>query len=128
MENRYHMQGKDTKTPVMQVLNLLLGISFLGTMLVPLTGIHVHKMASALFLLLCIIHTVVYRRRMGRKRYLMLTAVLIAFASGIFGMILDPYPIVLQLHKAVSILSVCFLAIHSFLYHKSLFRSGNGRK
>lgn len=101
-----------------KVLNILLLISFIVTNMVPLTGIHIHKLASVIFLLLAIIHTLVYRKKLGWKRYLLLGICVLAFVSGIFGMILDQYPIVLQLHKAVSIVSVFFLAIHIFVYHK----------
>ena len=70
-----------------KLLNLALLISFIVTVLVPLTGIHMHKLASVLFLLLSIVHTVVYRKKLGLKRWLLLGLILISFASGLFGMI-----------------------------------------
>ena len=39
-----------------KVLNICLLLLFIVTLLVPLTGIAVHKMAAALFLILCIRH------------------------------------------------------------------------
>ena len=97
-------------------LNLALLVSFLVTIMVPVTGIHIHKLASVLFLLLCIVHTFVYRKKLGMKRWLLLGLVLLSFASGLFGMILDQ----LVLHRAVSIALVFFLAIHIFVFHKKL--------
>ena len=103
-----------------KLLNLALLISFIVTVLVPLTGIHIHKLASVLFLLLSIVHTVVYRKKLGLKRWLLLGMILISFASGLFGMILDHIPIVLMLHRVISIVLVFFLAIHIFVFHKKL--------
>ena len=101
-------------------LNIALLISFLVTIMVPLTGVHIHKLASVLFLLLCIVHTIVYRRKLGAKRWLLLGLILISFATGLFGMILDQFPIVLILHRCISIALVFFLAIHIFVFHKKL--------
>ena len=103
-----------------KALNLTLLLSFIATILVPLTGVHIHKLASTLFLLLSIVHTVFYREKLGKKRYLLLGLVIVSFASGLFGMILDQYPIVLQFHKVVSIAVVFFLAIHIFIFHRKL--------
>jgi hypothetical protein len=105
-----------------KLLNLTLLVSFLVTIMVPLTGVHVHKLASTLFLLLSIVHTVVYRKKLGVKRWLLLGLILISFATGLFGMILDRFPIVLILHRAISIAVVFFLAIHIFIYHKKICR------
>lgn len=103
-----------------RILNLLLLISFAVTVMVPVTGIVVHKLASVLFLLLCLAHTIVYWKKMNGKRAAVLAAVLVSFASGIFGMIFDQIPAVLAIHKAVSIALVFFLAIHIFIFHKKL--------
>lgn len=103
-------------------LNIALLVSFIVTILVPLTGIHVHKLASVLFLLLSIVHTIVYRRKLGTKRYLLLATVILSFCTGLFGMILDQYPIVLILHRCVSIAVVFFMAIHIFVFHKKLLK------
>ena len=103
-----------------KLLNLALLISFIVTIMVPLTGVHIHKMASVLFLLLSVVHTIVYRRKLGAKRWLLLGLILLAFATGLFGMILDQFPIVLILHRCISIAVVFFLAIHLFVYRKKL--------
>ena len=103
-----------------KLLNLALLVSFLVTVMVPLTGIHIHKMASVFFLLLSIVHTITYRKKLGLKRWLLLGATVISFASGLFGMILDQLPIVLILHRVISIALVFFLAIHIFVFHKKL--------
>ena len=101
-------------------LNLALLVSFIVTVMVPLTGIHLHKLASVIFLLLTVVHTVVYRKKLGAKRWLLLAAVVTSFATGLFGMILDQFPIILILHRALSIALVFFLAIHIFVFHKRL--------
>ena len=101
-------------------LNIVLLISFLVTIMVPLTGVHIHKVASVLFLLLSIVHTIVYRKKLGAKRWLLLGLTVISFATGLFGMILDRVPIVLIFHRCISIALVFFLAIHIFVFHKKL--------
>ena len=101
-------------------LNIALLISFIVTVMVPLTGVHIHKLASVVFLLLSIIHTVVYRKKLGAKRWLLLALIVISFATGLFGMILDQFPIVLIVHRCISIALVFFLAIHIFVFHKKL--------
>ena len=103
-----------------KTLNYLLLISFIVTNLVPLTGIAIHKMASGFFLLLCVVHTIIYRRQMQWKRWILLGVIVISFASGLFGMILAEMPIVLALHKAISIASIFFLAIHIFVFHRRM--------
>ena len=103
-------------------LNFFLFISFIVTVLAPLTGVHVHKMASTLFLLLTIVHTIAYRRTLGAKKYLLLCTVVIAFASGLLGMIFEQIPGILLLHKAISIVSVFFLAIHIFVNRRCLLQ------
>lgn len=103
-----------------KLLNIALLISFIATILVPLTGIHIHKLASVIFLLLSIVHTIAYRKKLGAKRWLLLGLILISFASGLFGMFLDQFPIVLVLHRVISIAVVFFLAIHIFVYHKRM--------
>ena len=99
-------------------LNIALLISFLVTIMVPLTGVHIHKPASVLFLLLSMVHTIVYRKKLGVKRWLLLGLTVISFGTGLFGMILDQFPIILILHRCISIALVFFLAIHIFVFHK----------
>ena len=103
-----------------KTLNIALLLSFLVTTMVPLTGVQIHKLASVLFLLLSIVHTIVYRKKLGVKRLLLLALIVISFATGLFGMILDQHPIILILHRCVSIALVFFLAIHIFVFHKKL--------
>ena len=106
-----------------KTLNIALLLSFAVTVLVPLTGIHLHKLASVIFLLLSVVHTVVYRRKLGLKRWLLLGLIIASFATGLFGMILDEFPLVLIAHRALSIVLVFFLAIHIFVFHRRLLRS-----
>ena len=103
-----------------KALNIALLLSFIITIMVPLTGVHVHKMASLLFLLLSIVHTILYRKKLGAKRWLLLGLIVISFATGLFGMILDQFPIILTLHRCISIAVVFFAAIHIFMYHKRM--------
>lgn len=103
-----------------KILNIGLLISFVVTIMVPLTGVHIHKMASVVFLLLSVAHTVTYRKKLGIKSWLLLGLILVSFVSGILGMILDQIPMVLVLHRVISIALVFFLAIHIFLFHKKL--------
>lgn len=54
-----------------KVLNLTLCLCFAVTCLVPVTGIALHKLAAASFLLLTIFHIVLYRRKLSKKRWLL---------------------------------------------------------
>lgn len=103
-----------------KALNIALFLSFLLTILVPLTGVHIHKLASVLFLLLTILHTVVYRRKLGLKRWLLLGLVLLSFVSGIVGMIFQEISLLMALHKVISMGIIFFLAIHIFIYRNKL--------
>ena len=105
-----------------KILNIALLITFILTIMVPLTGGHIHKMASTFFLLLSIVHTITYRKNLGAKRWLLFATIIISFATGLFGMILDHIPVVLILHRAISIGLVFFLAIHIFVFHKKFCR------
>lgn len=101
-----------------KALNGLLLVSFLITILVPMTGVPIHKLTSTLFLLLCMVHTLVYRRNLGVKRWLLLALVISSFITGLFGMIWEQLPLILMLHRVISIAIVFFLAIHIFVFHK----------
>ena len=105
-----------------KTLNYALLISFAITIMVPLTGVHIHKLASVIFLLLSIVHTVIYRKQLNAKRWLLLAMILLSFVTGLFGMILDQVPLVLVFHRIISIAVVFFLAIHIFIFHKKLSR------
>lgn len=111
-----------------KLLNFALLITFAATVMVPLTGIHLHKLASVFFLLLSLVHTIVYRRKLGLKRWLLLGTTVISFATGLFGMILDHIPLVLILHRAISIALVFFLAIHIFVFHKRMKKGAAQKK
>ena len=103
-----------------KLLNYGLFISFLLTIMVPLTGVHIHKLASTVFLLLSIVHTCVYRKKLNAKRWGLLLMIVISFATGLFGMVLDHISLVLILHRAISIAIVFFLAIHIYIFHRRL--------
>lgn len=103
-----------------KALNLALLISFIATVMVPLTGVHIHKLASVVFLLLSIVHTLVYRKQLGPKKYALLAMVAVSFATGLFGMIFSHVPILMTAHRAISIALVFFMAIHIFVFRKRL--------
>ena len=103
-----------------KILNIALFLSFAATVLVPLTGIHFHKMASVIFLVFSLVHTIVYRKKLGMKRWLLIITIVISFVTGLLGMILDPVPMVLIFHRVISIVLVFFLAIHIYVFHKKL--------
>ena len=105
-----------------KILNFSLLFFLILTILVPITGVHIHKLASTLFLLLCVVHTVKYRKRFGAKYFLLLGIILVSFLTGLFGMIMDQIPMILQLHKVISIAAVAFLAIHIFVFHRNLLQ------
>ena len=105
-----------------KTLHYALLISFVITIMVPLTGVHIHKLASVIFLLLSIVHAVIYRKQLNAKRWLLLAMILLSFVTGLFGMILDQVPLVLAFHRVISIAVVFFLAIHIFVFHKKLSR------
>ena len=105
-----------------KIINVLLLVFFAITIMVPITGVQVHKMASALFLILSIVHTCVYHKTLNAKKLMLLGVVVVAFLSGLFGMILNQFAMILILHKIISIASVFFLAIHIFVYHKKYDR------
>lgn len=114
------MQMNQKTAPGAKVLNLLLLASFIVTILAPVTGLVIHKLASTLFLLLSIVHTLLYRKRLKAKSFVLLALVAAAFLSGLFGLIFDHVPIILALHKVISIGSVFALAIHIFVFHRRM--------
>lgn len=108
-----------------KALHFLLFITFVLTLSVPLTGVHIHKLASSLFLLLCLVHAGLYRERMDARRGIVLGLILASFLTGVSGLIFDEVPILLALHKVISIAVIFFLAIHIFVFAGKIFpRSG----
>lgn len=103
-----------------RVLNYLLAISFIVTILVPITGIQIHKLASTLFLVLALIHVFLYRKKVDYKYVLVVVLTVVSFILGILGLVLVEYPIVLLLHRTISIVLVCLLAIHIYRFHRRL--------
>lgn len=99
-------------------LNIALLLSFWVTIMVPVTGILIHKLASTVFLLLSIVHTIVYRKRMSRRRWGLLIILLLAFFTGLFSMIFDEFPMIEAFHRLNSIILVFFLAIHIFVFYR----------
>ncbi len=103
-----------------KVLNYLLAISFIVTILVPITGIKIHKLASTLFLLLALIHVFLYRKKVDLRFILIIVLTILSFVLGILGLVLVEYPIMLTLHRTVSIVLIILLAIHIYKFHRRL--------
>lgn len=110
-----------------RALNILLMITFVLTLFVPLTGVHVHKLASALFLLLCLVHTGLHWRKMDVRRGIVLGLIFASFLTGLFGMIFEEIPMLLAMHKVISIVVVFFLAIHIFIFSGITFSKSKER-
>ena len=109
-----------SKDSMRRVLNYLLAISFIVTILVPITGIQIHKLASTLFLLLALIHVFLYRKKLDYKYVLVIVLTIVSFVLGILGLVLVEYPIVLVFHRTISIVLVCLLTIHIYRFHRRL--------
>lgn len=103
-----------------KLINIFLILSFILTNLAPLTGLHIHKLASTVFLVLCVVHTLIYRKKCNKKQLAMLGIIFLAFASGILSMIFDHVLLIASLHTVISIGCVVFLAIHIFVFHRAL--------
>ena len=103
-----------------KVLNYLLAISIILTIMVPITRIIVHKLAATLFLILALIHVFIYRKRLDYKYILIITLTILSFVLGILGLIMVEYPIMLTLHRTVSIVLIILLAIHIYKFHRRI--------
>lgn len=103
-----------------RVLNYLLAISFVLTIMVPITGVKVHKLCSTLFLVLTMIHFFTYRNRLNYMYYLIITLTIVSFVLGILGLIMVEHPIILTFHRTVSIVLIILLAIHIYKFHRRL--------
>ncbi len=104
------------------ILNILLLITFIITLLVPITGLIVHKISSCIFMLLTIIHTIIYHNKINYKHIILFVITIIVFICGMLAMIL---PLFINIHKVLSIIYVLFMGGHLFIYHKRLFKKKN---
>lgn len=103
-----------------RVLNYSLAISFILTIMVPIMGIIVHKLASTLFLILALIHVFLYRKRLDLNYILIIVLTILSFVLGILGLIMVEHPIILILHRIVSIVLIILLAIHIYKFHRRI--------
>ena len=103
-----------------RVLNYSLAISFILTIMAPITGIIVHKLAATLFLVLALIHVFLYRKRLDLNYILIIVLTILSFVLGILGLIMVEYPIMLTLHRIVSIVLIILLAIHIYKFHRRI--------
>ena len=111
---------KESSNLAKKCFTYVLILSFVVTMCAPLTGTGIHKMVSAIFLLLCIAHTIVNRKNLDLKKAALLVIVVVAFVSGIFALIYDCMPLISALHIVVSIAIVFFLAIHMYVFLRKI--------
>ena len=103
-----------------RILDYSLAISFILTIMVPITGIIVHKLASTLFLVLALIHAFLYRKRLDLNYILIIVLTIVSFVLGILGLIMVEHPIILILHRTVSIVLIILLAIHIYKFHRGI--------
>ena len=106
-----------------RILHFLLAASGLLTLLVPVTGVVVHKLAATVFLLLCAVHAVQLRKKLRGRSLAMLAVVALAFVSGLFSLIFSDLPLVLAAHKLISLACVAGLAVHVVRFHRRLTRT-----
>ncbi len=64
---------------------------------------------------------------MNARRYVVLGLVFASFLTGLFGLIFEEIPLVLAIHKVVSIAVVFFLAIHIFVFGRRIFPESRKR-
>lgn len=103
-----------------KVFHFLLLISFVITIMMPLTGVHIHKLAAVCFVLFSLMHTISCRKKIGIKCGGLWGLIMIAFGTGICGMIWEEISIILAVHRISSIALIFFLAIHIFKFHKKM--------
>lgn len=103
-----------------RILDYSLAISFILTIMAPITGIIVHKLATTLFLILALIHVFLYRKRLDLNYILIIVLTILSFVLGILGLIMVEHPIILILHRTVSIVLIILLAIHIYKFHRRL--------
>ena len=57
---------------------------------------------------------------MEKKKILIIVLTILSFVLGILGLIMVEHPIILILHRTVSIVLIILLAIHIYRFHKRL--------
>lgn len=102
-----------------------LALSGLLTVLQPLTGSVVHKMAASIFLVLCVGHMIACRKKLTGAGVGLLGLLLAAFATGV--------PALMQgglagaVHGGLGILCLCAMAAHGFARRRALKSSERKR-
>lgn len=101
-----------------KILYGALAVSGLVTLLQPLTGAMVHKMAASVFLLLCVGHMIACHKKLAGAGVALLMLLLAAFATGV--------PALMQggtagaVHAVLGILCLCAMAAHAFVRRRAL--------
>lgn len=103
-----------------RALNITLFLSFIATIMAPVTGIYIHKPAATIFLLSVVTHMIMYRKKIRGKQWLVLGLILFSFLSGLFSLILEQFSILLKVHQLSAIALVFFLAIHVSVSYKKI--------
>ena len=57
---------------------------------------------------------------MDYKYILVIVLTIVSFVLGILGLVMIEYPIVLVLHRTISIVLIILLAIHIYKFHRRL--------
>lgn len=101
-----------------KVLYGLMSLSGLVTLLQPLTGSVVHKIAASVFLVVCVGHMIACCKKLTGAGVALLALLLAAFASGV--------PALMQggvagaVHGVLGILCLCAMAAHGFTRRRAL--------
>lgn len=95
-----------------------LAISGLLTLLQPLTGTMVHKMAASVFLLLCVGHMIACRKKLTGAGVTLLALLLAAFATGVPAMMQGG--MAGAVHAVLGILCLCAMAAHAFARRRAM--------
>ena len=59
-------------------------------------------------------------KRLDLKYILIIVLTILSFVLGILGLIMVEHPIILTLHRTVSIVLIILLAIHIYKFHRRL--------
>ena len=95
-----------------------LTLSGLVTLMQPLTGSVVHRVAASVFLVLCVAHTIAARQKLTGAGVGLLALLLAAFATGV--------PALMQggmagaVHGVLGILCLCAMVCHGFVRRRAL--------
>lgn len=102
-----------------KIFCFILAILFLICIVPFLTGMVIHKMVGCLFLIMIIVHLIIYRANMNWKKWLFFIYLLLVFILGIMAFKNDAMIFNIA-HKTTSILLIIFIVIHFYRYHRRI--------